>query len=307
LGFITLAQGVVFDTTNEEGRLLHTASGECLAFDRIATILLQSGLEQATKEEVIANVQTWIEASNQQVEEGLQVVIQQLRACNMSGSDLADVEIQTPPASTPALQPEGHGDESFCANTRSSQQEPVPGQRASWEVFLTGTLINEPLPPMPLFRRVSALSTVVSILFVLGGYRLTEHLLVRLRLPRYGLSIQQQEWKHLCRLLSALPVLPSRLWAGREVEVLERLARRELIWCQFIVRSFAPKAMCLVRSLAFCAYLRAAGLPAQLLVGREQFCLSEDDAFHAWVELAGRVVNDHDEVQTGYTVMHRVP
>jgi Transglutaminase-like superfamily len=74
-----------------------------------------------------------------------------------------------------------------------------------------------------------------------------------------------------------------------------------------VVRLLAPNAMCLVRSLAFCAYLRAAGLSAQLMVGRERFCLSEDDAFHAWVELAGRVVNDHDEVQTGYALLHRVP
>ncbi len=58
LGFITLAKGVVFDTTNEEGRIVHAESGECLALDRIATMLLQSGLRHTTKDEAIADLQT---------------------------------------------------------------------------------------------------------------------------------------------------------------------------------------------------------------------------------------------------------
>src|SRR5579859_6588703 len=87
MSFIMLAQRVVLDTTNEEGRILHADSGECLALDQIATRMLQSGLHHTTKEEVIADLQTSIEASDQQLEEGLQAIIQQLRAYNLLGEE----------------------------------------------------------------------------------------------------------------------------------------------------------------------------------------------------------------------------
>jgi hypothetical protein len=187
------------------------------------------------------------------------------------------------------------------------RQEAFSGQRASWEVFLTGRLINEPLPPFPLIKRMYALSKVISILLMLGGYRLTKHIFAWLQFREQVLCVQRREWKSICRALSALPASPLPLCTERESEKIERIARRELVWCQFAVRFLAPMAMCLVRSVAFCTYLRAVGLSAQLVVGRERFCLSDDDAFHAWVELADHVVNDHDELQSGYVVMFRVP
>ena len=60
-------------------------------------------------------------------------------------------------------------------------------------------------------------------------------------------------------------------------------------------------------SCEFLLQWQCAWYAQSLFVGRECFCLSEDDAFHAWVELASHVVNDHEELQTGYTIMHRVP
>jgi hypothetical protein len=304
LGFITLAQGVVFDTTNEEGKIFHAESGECLALDRIATILLQSGLKHTTKDEAIADLQTCIEASDQQLEGGLQAVIQQLRSCN-----LLDLERQValPRPMMSEIQQCEYKAESSPTNILLQKQGNFFGECASWEVFLTGKLINEPLPPFPLIKRMYALSNVISILLLLGGYRLTEHILAWLQFREQVLCVQRREWKSICRALSTLHASPLRHCTDLEIETIERIARRELVWCQLAVRLFAPIAMCLVRSVAFCAYLRTLGLPAQLVVGRERFCLSDDDAFHAWVELAGHVVNDHDELQSGYGVMCRVP
>ena len=57
---------------------------------------------------------------------------------------------------------------------------------------------------------------------------------------------------------------------------------------------------CLRRSLALGWLLRRRGLPAQLRVG-----VGKDDGrthAHAWVELAGRVVNDHPAVAAEYAV-----
>jgi sugar phosphate isomerase/epimerase len=38
-----------------------------------------------------------------------------------------------------------------------------------------------------------------------------------------------------------------------------------------------------------------------------RFDLSGHAPFHAWVELAGLVVNDHAELQSGYRVIQRLP
>jgi hypothetical protein len=62
-----------------------------------------------------------------------------------------------------------------------------------------------------------------------------------------------------------------------------------------------------VRSIALYAYLMAIGLPAQLVIGRPQFSLSDSFGFHAWVEITGTVINDFEELTTGYATLQRVP
>src|SRR5256885_8141239 len=80
---IELAPGAVFDATDEEGRIVHTITGECLALDRIATILLQACLQQSSHDDAIAYVRARIDVSDEQLEEGLQAVIHQLLACGV--------------------------------------------------------------------------------------------------------------------------------------------------------------------------------------------------------------------------------
>ncbi len=55
---------------------------------------------------------------------------------------------------------------------------------------------------------------------------------------------------------------------------------------------------CLSRSIALCWLLRRRGIPAQLRIGARK--LGDQLEAHAWVEAAGRAINDSDDVQTRY-------
>jgi len=48
-------------------------------------------------------------------------------------------------------------------------------------------------------------------------------------------------------------------------------AARELPWCMTLVRLVEPDGQCLPRSVAFCAYLRALGCDARLVLGKAKF------------------------------------
>lgn len=55
---------------------------------------------------------------------------------------------------------------------------------------------------------------------------------------------------------------------------------------------------CLSRSMALCWLLRRRGIPAQLRIGARK--IGNQLEAHAWVEVAGRAINDSDDVQTRY-------
>lgn len=55
---------------------------------------------------------------------------------------------------------------------------------------------------------------------------------------------------------------------------------------------------CLSRSIALCWLLRRRGIPAQLRIGARK--IGNQLEAHAWVEVAGRAINDADDVQTRY-------
>ena len=55
---------------------------------------------------------------------------------------------------------------------------------------------------------------------------------------------------------------------------------------------------CLSRSMALWWLLRRRGIPAQLRIGARK--IGSQLEAHAWVEVAGRAVNDSDDVQTRY-------
>jgi transglutaminase-like putative cysteine protease len=64
---------------------------------------------------------------------------------------------------------------------------------------------------------------------------------------------------------------------------------------------YFKRAWCLQRSAATVLLLRFRGVPAQLVIGVERVPFYA----HAWVEVAGRVVNDNPEVTLRCSVLER--
>ena len=72
-----------------------------------------------------------------------------------------------------------------------------------------------------------------------------------------------------------------------------RRARRFAGWLEQASHRHAVRARCLHRSLALHAWLRRKGLPSELKIGVRKE--NGELRAHAWVELAGHVVNDRQE------------
>ncbi|MGH9727000.1 MAG: lasso peptide biosynthesis B2 protein [Candidatus Acidiferrales bacterium] len=66
-----------------------------------------------------------------------------------------------------------------------------------------------------------------------------------------------------------------------------------------VARRGVVRGNCLSRSIVLWWLLLRRGIPAQLRIGARK----TGDVFeaHAWVEMAGRAINDSDDVQTRYT------
>ena len=295
MGFIYLASGVLFDTTNGEGQLLHAGTGICLALDPLATLFLQAALEAETKACVLATLASRVDATLEQLEESLQSVLDQLFALHfLSTTPSSEVRIEDAERVPP-----------FSAEDMHLSQQPLVSRQdqIDWEFFLTGRVANAPLPHIPLFRRGYAFWKTGSILLLVGYSHFLATLFDLLRQNEQALQIRKHGWVMLSQALSHLKSDQSHL----ETDLLWRLARRELVFCQMLVRSLSPTGVCLLRSIAFCAYLRALGLPAKVVIGRASFDLSSRTPFHAWTELAGMVVNDHAELQSGYVALQQFP
>lgn len=99
-----------------------------------------------------------------------------------------------------------------------------------------------------------------------------------------------------------------------EVEAL-LVARHLSATVQVFLRLRYPGALCVPRSLAVCAALRRAGLPAQVVIGRRlvrggqvRFAnTAQGFDFHAWVELDGQVLTDAPVSKLGYAKLVTVP
>lgn len=152
-----------------------------------------------------------------------------------------------------------------------------------WDLFLSDVDEASAPPRLPATQRVYAAACAARALWIFrrNGWPAAQAHVRRLRRHRLGHG--------------ALPP-----------ESAVRLARRQIIWCQLVVRTVAPRANCLPRSLALLAYLSALGLPARLCLGRAIASTSAVDRFHAWTELHGTVLNDYQNVTVGYTILHRV-
>lgn len=295
MGFIYLASDVLFDAPDGEGQLIHTGTGTWLALDPLATLFLQVALEAETKALACATLASCVDATLEQLEEGLQSVLAQLLALHFLSTTPSSHVRREDAERVPAFSAE---------HVHLSQQPLISRQdRIDWEFFLTGRMVNSPLPCFSLFRRGYAFWKTGNILLLVGYAHFIASLLDLLRQHERAQQIRQHEWVMLSQALSHLKSNRGNL----EGDLLWRLARRELVFCQMLVRALTPTGTCLVRSIAFCAYLRALGLPAEVVIGRASFDLSSHTPFHAWTELSGMVVNDHAELQSGYVVLQRFP
>lgn len=291
MGSITLAPGVVFDVIDGEGCLICLVSGDAYALDPLPTMLLQVGLTSENLEGALVSVCSRIDADEQHVAEGFHLLYQQMLDLNLI--DQQDVRpLPSREAKGPAL-PRQY-------MTYTPAQLISSNDALFQEFFLTGQLTHSPLPQISWWKRMLAIWHVMKLLIALGQFSFKPRLLYQ----RKRAQAERQAWSYLHQTLSRIG--SHRI--NQESEVLARLARRELVYCQLVVRLLAPLAHCLMRSAAFCTYLRSLGLPAQLVIGRPLFHQYDDRfAFHAWTELAGRVVNDHAELQNGYSVIQRLP
>ncbi|MBF6328533.1 lasso peptide biosynthesis protein [Nocardia transvalensis] len=107
-------------------------------------------------------------------------------------------------------------------------------------------------------------------------------------------------------LLDLRPGPGWRMPAELEPPVAIRLARREILFSQLVLRVVHPNGPCLPRSLSLGTYLSAIGLPAEVIVARARICTNPRYSFHSWTELYGEVLNDNQDVTLGFSVMQRV-
>lgn len=78
-------------------------------------------------------------------------------------------------------------------------------------------------------------------------------------------------------------------------------ARQYVYWIDVVARYHFTRPCCLHRSLLLHQWLRGEGLPSELRIGVR----TEDGQLraHAWVELAGDVLNDRPDVGNSFTVL----
>ena len=299
MAWIALAPGVVFDVRDEEGCLIHILSGYAYALDPLTTALLQAALTAQNMVDAIVSLREVVEADDQQLAEGFHILLKQLEELKLIHTDQKDGSL-FPHSSRKAREPipPEHLHPALLPPRKCS----LPKNALFQHFFLTGDLTQHPLPQISWWQRGWAIWRLLGLLLTLGYYR------VRASLGRHQAQwvshAGEQAWGSLGHTLSSI----NRYALGYEAEVLHHMARQELVYCQLVVRLLAPTALCLVRSVACCTYLRALGFPAQVVIGRSRFDLSEHRfAFHAWTEVAGIIVNDHAELQSGYTTIQRLP
>lgn len=141
---------------------------------------------------------------------------------------------------------------------------------------------------------------------------------------RYFLSLPLAEKALLARLAVLLPLAGLALWGldfKRTYRLVERfssscrlkpnpdeqafvMARRMGYLVNAAARHGLYKAGCLRRSLVLWALLRRRGLPVELRIGTR--LLDGKFQAHAWVELAGRAVNESDSDLSGYAAYESI-
>jgi len=120
-------------------------------------------------------------------------------------------------------------------------------------------------------------------------------------------TLRRRGWGLACRYLEDLQPAPKTApYRSIPSEQALRLAHREVIVSQLVLRLLQPDARCLPRSFALATCLAALGLPGEVVVARQRVTIDARFGFHAWTELYGTVLNDVPSVQAGHTVLQRV-
>jgi hypothetical protein len=112
----------------------------------------------------------------------------------------------------------------------------------------------------------------------------------------WRLFVRKERLDHWVMVQDATPNLAEV--SEKELQFLCRKAR----WINAAAHRPKPWARCLQRSLALCIWLEQKGIHPQLKIGvnRQNSTL---DA-HAWVEYAGRVINDRPEVKQHFATLN---
>lgn len=65
--------------------------------------------------------------------------------------------------------------------------------------------------------------------------------------------------------------------------------------------------LCLERSMALTYALISLGIPANLIIGKAKYYINDNFQFHAWVEIVGFPLNDHDGMRKQWSVIYQLP
>ena len=76
---------------------------------------------------------------------------------------------------------------------------------------------------------------------------------------------------------------------------------------RIIGKVFGQSEYCLERSVAFTYALNYLGIPSCLVIGKAKYYLSENFAFHAWVEINGYPANDSFGLKKQWHPVFRLP
>ena len=128
---------------------------------------------------------------------------------------------------------------------------------------------------------------------VKGGFRLSARAFYEL-LAHDIFVRRNPSFSALHELVRTAPVRPSEP-PPDAIERVKAAIDEACVW-------YPRRAVCLQRSVVAVMLLRRLGVHAQLVYGVQQLPFKA----HAWVEVAGSVVNDRPEVRQEYCVMERI-
>lgn len=121
---------------------------------------------------------------------------------------------------------------------------------------------------------------------------------------QYIWKLKERSLIKLIAPASAIELVHREYWFYRLIVGL--LERRT---AHLIGQAPGNEGLCLIRSLALCAYLLPLGVPAAVVIGRPLYGSRDGFKLHVWVELVedGTPLNERPNIGSGYRRMHLFP